>query len=222
VPIARYFILRWRHACGFVVHPRLVSAKNPPAMVADQVPTIDRAIIRIKSARKWPEKVVLDTSHPPITPPAVEEPPTAEPVRRLPSDEAGNQSNLEAMAQLKPDTQPAAVDRPTSQVKRGVARTARSKRRTTRRLARAEAGGCCQFGCIHNGQTSSNAMSRRRAASSWPMDRLALDRQELKDGRVLLVRTEVRVKPRRESAGSSSDSPSIRNAPMHLKEGSVP
>jgi hypothetical protein len=159
------FYLRWRHACGFVVHPRLVSAKNPPAMVADQVPTIDRAIIRIKSARKWPEKVVLDTSHPPITPPAVEEPPTAEPAR-LPSDEAGNQSNLEAMAQLKPDTQPAAVDRPTSQVKRGVARTARSKRRTTRRLARAEAGGCCQFGCIDNGQTTSNAMSRRRAASS--------------------------------------------------------
>jgi hypothetical protein len=91
------------------------------------------------------------------------------------------------------------------------------------RLARAEAGGgCCQFGCIDNGQTSSNAMSRRRAASSWPMDRLGLDRQELKDGRVLLVRTEVRVKPRHESAGSSSDPPSIRNAPMHLKEGSVP
>ena len=38
----------------------------------------------------------------------------------------------------------------------------------------------------------------------------------------LLVRTEVSVKPRYESTGSSSDSPSISNAPMHLKEGSVP
>jgi hypothetical protein len=207
VPIARYFIFVGGTLAALLFIPGWCLPK-PPAMVADQAPTIDRAIIRIKSARKWPEKVVLDTSHPPITPPAVEEPPTAEPVRR-PSDEAGNQSNLEAMAQLKPDTQPAAVDRPTSQVKRGVAKTARSKRRATRRLARAEAG---KLLFIDNGQTSSNAMSRRRAASSWPMDRLGLDRQELKDGRVLLVRTEVRVKPRYESAGSSSDSPSIRNA----------
>jgi hypothetical protein len=141
VPIARYFIFVGGTLAALLFIPGWCLPK-PPAMVADQAPTIDRAIIRIKSARKWPEKVVLDTSHPPITPPAVEEPPTAEPVRR-PSDEAGNQSNLEAMAQLKPDTQPATVDRPTSQVKRGVAKTARSKRRATRRLARAEAGGCC-------------------------------------------------------------------------------
>ena len=129
MPIARYCIFVGGTLAALLFIPGWCLPK-PPAMVADQAPTIDRAIIRIKSARKWPEKVVLDTSDPPITPPAVEEPPTAEPVRR-PSDEAGNQSNLEAMAQLKPDTQPAAVDRPTSQVKRGVARTARSKRRTT-------------------------------------------------------------------------------------------
>ena len=163
------FYLRWRHACGFVVHPRLVSAKNPPAMVADQVPTIDRAIIRIKSARKWPEKVVLDTSHPPITPPAVEEPPTAEPAR-LPSDEAGNQSNLEAMAQLKPDIRPVAIDRPTLQIKRGATRTAQSRRLArgsfAHRLARVETGrGCCQFV-----QANSNAMPSRRTASSWPFE----------------------------------------------------
>jgi hypothetical protein len=172
VPIARYFIF----VGGTLAALLLIAGwclPTPPAIFADQL-AIDRAIIRIKSARKWPEKVVLDTSQPTITPLAVEEPPAAQSVR-LPPDEAGDRSNLKAMAQLKPDTQPAAVDHPTLQIKRGVARTARSKRRITRRLARAEAGGgCCQFGWIDNGQTSSNAMSRRDAASPWPMDWPAL------------------------------------------------
>jgi hypothetical protein len=168
VPIARYFIFVGGTLAAFLFIAGWC-LPTPPAMFADQL-AIDRAIIRIKSARKWPEKIVLDTSRPTITPPAVEEPQAAELVR-LPPDEAGDQSNLQAMAQLKPDTQPAAVEHPTLQIKRGVARTARSRRPIPRRLARAEASeGCCQLGWIDNGQTSSNAMSRRHATSSWPMD----------------------------------------------------
>jgi hypothetical protein len=169
VPIARYFIF----VGGTLVALLLIAGwclPTPPAMFADQL-AIDRAIIRIKSARKWPEKVVLDTSQPTITPPAVEEPPAAQSVR-LPPDEPGDESNLEAMAQLKPYRQPAAVDHPTLQIKRGVARTSRSRRvargSITHRLARAETGrGCCQF---DKGQASSNAMPSRRAASSWPFE----------------------------------------------------
>ena len=176
MPIARYFIF-----VGGTLAALLLIADwclpTHPAMFANQL-AIDRSIIRIKSAHKWPEKVVLDTSPPTIAPPAVEEPPAAQSVR-LPPDEAGDQSNLEALAQLKPDIPSAAVDHPTLRIKRGLARTARSKRvargSVTRRLARAEAGGgCCQFGWIDNGQTSSNAMSRRHAASSWLMDWPAL------------------------------------------------
>jgi hypothetical protein len=172
VPIAPYFIF----VGGTLAALLLIAGwclPAPPAMFTHQL-AIDRSIIRIKSARKWPEKVVLDTSQPTITPPAVEKPPAAQPVG-LPPDEAVDQSNLEALAQLKPDTPSAAVDNPTLRIKRSLARTARSKRvargPVTRPLARAEAGGgCCQFGWIDNGQTSSNAMSRRHAASSWPMD----------------------------------------------------
>jgi len=175
VPIARYFIF----VGGALAALLLIAGwclPTPPAMFAKQL-VIDRSIIRIKSARKWPEKVVLDTSQPTMTPPAVEEPPAALSVR-LPPDKAGDQSNLEALAQL-PDTPSAVVDHPTLRIKRGLAGTARSKRvargPVTRRLARAEAGGgCCQFGLIDNGQTSSNAMSRRHAALSWAMDRPAL------------------------------------------------
>jgi len=172
VPIARYFII----VGGTLAALLFIAGRclpTPPAMFANQL-AIDRSIIRIKSARKWPEKVVLDTSQPTIAPPAVEEPRAAQSVQLLP-DEAGDQSNLEASAQLKLDTPSAAVDHPTLRIKRGLARTARSKRvargPVTRPLARAEAGGgCCQFGWIDNGQISSSAMSRRHAASSWPMD----------------------------------------------------
>jgi hypothetical protein len=171
VPIARYFMFV---GCTLVALLFIAGwcLPTPSAMFADQSVAIDRAVIRIKSAHKWPEKVVLDTSQPTIASPAVEEPPAAQSVR-LPPDEAGDRSNLEALAQLNPDVPSAAVDHRTLRIKRGSATTARSKRvargPVTRRLAKAEAGeGCCQFGWIDNGQT--NAMSRRHAASSWQMD----------------------------------------------------
>jgi hypothetical protein len=133
---------------------------------------IDRSIIRIRSAHKWPEKIVLDTSQPTITAPAVEEPPARS--VWLPPDEAGDHSILEAMAELNPDPPLAAVDHPPLRTKRGLAKIARSKPvargPVTRRLARAEgSGGCCQFEWIDNGQTRSTAMSRRHIASSWSM-----------------------------------------------------
>ena len=173
MPIARYFIV-----VGTVLAALLFIAgwclPTPPAPFADQPSALDRTIIRIKSARKWPEKVVLETNQSTIALRAVEEPPAAQSAW-LPPDEAGDQSNLDALAQLKSDTPSTVVENPTMRIERGLARTARSKRvargPVLRRLARAEAGGgCCQFGWIDNGQTSSNAMSRRRAASSWAMD----------------------------------------------------
>jgi hypothetical protein len=87
---------------------------------------IDRSIIRIKSAHKWPEKIVLDTNQPARTPPTVEEVPPAQVVRLRP-DEAGGQSNLEAMAEMNPDPPLAAVDHPPLRTKRGLAKIARSK-----------------------------------------------------------------------------------------------
>jgi hypothetical protein len=173
VPIARYFAVV---GSGLVVLLLIAGwfSPEPPPSFADRPEIIERAIIRIRSERKWPERVVLDTSQPTIAPPAVEEPSAAQSVRLSPYD-VGDQPNLEALARLKPDTPSAAVDHRTLRIKRGSARNARSKRvargPVTRRLARAEAGwGCCQIGWIDNGQTSSNAMSRRHAASSRPMD----------------------------------------------------
>jgi hypothetical protein len=171
VPIARYFMVV---GSALMVLLLIAGWSLPePASLPDRPEIINRTIIRIRSAHKWPEKVVLDTSQPTIARAAVEEPPAAQSAW-LPSDRAGNQSNLEAMAQLKADIQPAAVDQ-TLQVKRGVARTARSKRRIIHRLAGAEpGGGCCQFGRVDNRQAFSNAIPHRDAALSGPMDWPAL------------------------------------------------
>jgi hypothetical protein len=175
VPIARYFII----VGGSLAALLFIAGwclPTPAARFADRPQALERAIIRIKSAHKWPEKIVMDTSQPTIALPAVEEPAAVQLVR-LPPDEVGDQSNLEALAELKPDIP--SVDHPTLRIKRGLARTVRSKRvargSVIRRLARAETGdGCCRLGWIDNGQTSSNTVSRRRAASSWPMDWPAL------------------------------------------------
>jgi hypothetical protein len=172
VPIARYFIL-----VGGTLAALLFIAgwyfPAPPAMFSNQTTVFDEIIIRIRSERKWPEKIVLDTSRPTVMPLTVEERRVVQLVP-LQSDEPGDQSSLEAKAQWKPDTRPPTVNHPTSQIKRRVARAARSTRAArgpiVRRLARAEpGGGCCQFGWwIDNGQTSTNAMPRRRAAAPWP------------------------------------------------------
>ena len=65
MPVARYFIF-----VGGALTALLFIAgwclPTPQAIFVDQPAARDRAIIRIKSARKWPEKVVLDTSPPMI------------------------------------------------------------------------------------------------------------------------------------------------------------
>jgi hypothetical protein len=172
VPMARYFIFVGGTLAALLFIPGWC-LPTPPAMFADQSVALDRAVIRIKSAHKWPEKVILDTSQSTITPSVIVDPPAIQSPIPLLSDKAPDPSNLEAMALLKPDIWPAAIDHPTLQIKPGVARTARSRRVargpvTHRRTEMG--GGCCQFGWVDSGQTSSNAVPPKRAASSWPLD----------------------------------------------------
>jgi hypothetical protein len=172
VPIARYSIFIGGTLAVLLFVPGWL-LPTPPTMFADQSVALDRAVIRIKSAHKWPEKVVLDTSQPTITPPVIMDPPVIQSSIPLPSDKAPDQSNLEATALLSRDGQPAAINRSTPQIKRGAARTARPRRiaRGPVTLRRTEmGGGCCQFGWVDSGQSNSNAMPPRRAASSWHLD----------------------------------------------------
>jgi hypothetical protein len=168
VPIARYFVV----VGGTIAALLFISGwllPEAPAMFVDQSVAIDRAVIRIKSAHKWPEKVVLDTGQLTVKIPVIVDSPAIQPSSQLPSDKAPHQSNLETMALFKPDTRPTAVKHSTLQIKRGAARTGRSKRvaRGTVRDRRVEMG---RFGSIDSGQSSSNAFLSGRTISLWPSD----------------------------------------------------
>jgi len=76
VPIARYFIFVGGTLATLLFIPGRW-LPTPPAMFADQSVALDRAVIRIKSAHKWPEKVILDTSQLTVTPSVIVDPPTS-------------------------------------------------------------------------------------------------------------------------------------------------
>jgi hypothetical protein len=168
VPIARYFMFVGGTLAALLFIPGWL-LPPPRGTFADQSVALDKAVIRIKSARKWPEKVILDTSQLTITPPAVMDPTAIQSSIPLPSNKAPDQPSLKATVLLKPDTQPAHHSTPQSKFR--LARTARSRRVARGPIARrrtAVGGDCCQFGWLDSGQTSPNAMPLKRATSSWP------------------------------------------------------
>jgi hypothetical protein len=170
VPIARYFMFVGGTLAALLFIPGWL-LPSPQGTFADQSVALDRAVIRIKSAHKWPEEVILDTSQPTITPPVAMDPSEIQSSISPPPNETPDPSNLEATALFQPDTQPAVIHHPTPQSKFRLARTARSRRATTGPVIHRRTvmgGDCCQFGWIDSGQISSNAMRPKRATSSWP------------------------------------------------------
>jgi hypothetical protein len=104
LPIARYFV-----AVGSALAVLLLIAGwSLPELAAsfpDRPDIIERAAIRIKSERKWPEKIVLDTNQPTIPPPSIEVTTAQQLVERLP-DEMTDQTSVDSVAKPKPDLRP--------------------------------------------------------------------------------------------------------------------
>src|SRR3954466_1532510 len=65
MPLARYFLLVGGVLLALIFVSDLYLPKSP---VAERAADIDRQVIRIHSDRKWPERIVLDTSLATITP----------------------------------------------------------------------------------------------------------------------------------------------------------
>jgi hypothetical protein len=182
VPVAKYFVF-----VGSALAALLLTVSwcfsEPPPVFADRPQIIASAAIRIKSERKWPEKIEFDTTQPTIVPSAGEafSVAAAPPAPLQPEDTTG-QPRLEALAQLNPDTRLAATRRQAGQIKRGLARTSRSNRvakvPVANRRARLDADeACCRSGSANHWQASPNAMSRRSAAPSWSTGWLALSQR---------------------------------------------
>jgi hypothetical protein len=138
---------------------------------------IDAATIRIESARKWPEKVVLDTDQPTFFPPFTDVPSARDLVERLPderTDQPGVVSPVNAVAKPKPDVRPIVAEHRFVQ-----ARHKRSRAGPLIRLARDRSPderqrpteACCWFEPMDRRAparpASRNRVARRDSQTGW-------------------------------------------------------
>lgn len=120
MPIARYFVVVGSALVVLLLIAGWLLPESPPSF-SDRPEIIDRATIRIRSARKWPEKIVLDTSQPTIPTSSNEVIPTEQSVAR-PPDEMTDQTRVARLAKPNPDARPIDAHRRPARTKRKPAR----------------------------------------------------------------------------------------------------
>jgi hypothetical protein len=163
VPLARYFVVVGSVLATLVLIANW-SLPEPPPSFPDWPEITDRAVIRITSERKWPEKVVLDTDQPTFLLPSVEVAPAPQPVGP-PFDEMTDQASVDAQAEPNPDAR--SIDARLSPT-RAMRKT---RTRPSTHLARARIRGeritlgeeCCRFEWSDT-PGMSKAASRKRVA----------------------------------------------------------
>jgi hypothetical protein len=170
VLIARYFMV-----VGSALMALLLiagwSLPEPPPGFRNRPEIIDRAIIRIRSDRKWPEKIVLDTNQPIFHLVSVEAAPGeqwAEPLL----GEMTDQTSGEAPAKPNPDVRPLNAHHKPARAKNRTARafpsTHVARARNRNALPRLAAGEeCCRSVWADRPEMSKAASSRRGARRDW-------------------------------------------------------
>ncbi len=171
MPIARYFMVV---GSALVVLLLIAgwSLPEPPSSFPDRSEIIERMVIRIRSERKWPEKIVLDTSRLTIPTPSIEVAPIEKLVARL-ADEMTDQTRVHTLTKLDLDARPIDVHRRPARAKRGPTRVfpsthvARTRNRNEQPHA-GTVGECCRFEWADRSAIS-KAASRKRVArrDSW-------------------------------------------------------
>jgi hypothetical protein len=173
VPIAGYFAVVGSTLTVLLLIAGLTLPK-PQDPFLDRPEIVDRAHIRIESARKWPERVVFDTSQPTISPPSIEKELSPQLVERLP-DEMIDRTSVEflasSMAKPKRDARRIVAYHPPMRAKRKRARAVRSTRvgrgRSFNKPQRLSER-CCWFEPTDRRVTSKVALRNRVArGDSW-------------------------------------------------------
>jgi hypothetical protein len=116
--VARYFLFVGGALLALLF---LFGAVSPQLPVADRTGTaIDLPVVRIHSDRKWPEKVVFDTSIPTIVPAPIVQTAAAAPVPTPAAEMSAKARVRESFAQFRPaeENKPA----PKLQAKRKIAK----------------------------------------------------------------------------------------------------
>ena len=99
MPLARYF-----GVVGGVLLTLLffLNAFLPKLPEATEVRTVDKSVIRIHSDRKWPERIVFDTSQPTLIPPQAAKSLEANvPAQARVADVAGKARGRDSLAELQ-------------------------------------------------------------------------------------------------------------------------
>jgi hypothetical protein len=148
------------------------SLPEPPASFPDRPEIIERATIRIRSAHKWPEKIVLDTTQLTIPTPSIEVAPTEQLVARLP-DEMTDKTSVDFLAKPNLDARPIDARRRPARAERKPARafpsTHVARARNRNNLPTLGTGEeCCRFEWADR-PAISKAATRKRVArrDSW-------------------------------------------------------
>jgi hypothetical protein len=143
------------------------SLPAPPTAVPDRPETVDKVNIRIRSDRKWPEKVVLNTNQPTISLVSADVTPVQQSAELLP-DEAKDQTSIYPLATPEPKVPPDDVRHKRARAKRRITKAFSSThvagarhRRELPRLGTDEE--CCHFEWAGRPETS-KAVSRKRVA----------------------------------------------------------
>src|SRR5437588_12091998 len=103
MPLARYF-----GVVGGVLLTLLffLNAFLPKFPEATEVRTVDKSVIRIHSDRKWPERIVFDTSQPTLIPPQAAKSLEANvPAQARVADVAGKARGRDSLAELQQSDQ---------------------------------------------------------------------------------------------------------------------
>ncbi len=98
MPLARYFL----YVGGVLLALLFISDAYLPQLPVAVRADADRPVIRIHSDRKWPERVVFDTSRPTIVPVQTANTETSVPARATVADVSANARLRDAFAELQP------------------------------------------------------------------------------------------------------------------------
>jgi hypothetical protein len=155
VPIARYFMVVGSALVVLLLITSRLLREAPP-IFPYRSGIIDRTTIRINSARKWPEKIVIDTSQPTFSPPAIDVAPAQESVERM-TDEMANLT----IADFPANTM--AESKPNARRKLAYHLTTRPKRKSAKVSSSTHVAG------NHRRRATSKVVTRERLAhrDSW-------------------------------------------------------
>ena len=121
MPLGRYFIFTGSLLLALLF---LTDWYLPPLAVTPARGEVDRTIIRLRSAHKWPERIVIDTSLPTIVPPATVA--EALPGKAPPVSPPPREAFAQVTAQITPmQAAPAIATKSTSKRRTRTARTSR-------------------------------------------------------------------------------------------------